>query len=402
VEDKQSSHEEEEQEEETDKKHSSDAKDKATKEVREKKDKKKDEKKDEKDESNDVEKEGSTEHKESSSHGSDRKEQEEGDSEDAEEKDEKKDSSDGSCAKLWAQCGGKGFDGRTCCEEGSVCQDKPLANLPSYRQCRKEGDEDDSEDDSTVSSAEESNADCAKLWDQCGGEGFSGPTCCEQGTACHQIENNGFPSFHQCRPSSTEDDETTSSASETKSNCSKLWDQCGGDHYDGPTCCQGDAQCEHKSIKKLASYRQCRPPPPPACEDAKEGSVCHSKVQWDINTGIWSHPHWYKGLTAQSPFKEFQEYEWMLNRKVSKCNKPCGPGTCFFVFRYEGCDAYNEWTCAEPDDSVAFNCCCNYFHNKTNTTKPENPSPALANAMKAVGSDTPSLFCTAMCMPDSY
>merc|ERR1719464_513083 len=40
------------------------------------------------------------------------------------------------CSKLWDQCGGEGYSGATCCEEGSDCLDYALENLPSYRQCR--------------------------------------------------------------------------------------------------------------------------------------------------------------------------------------------------------------------------------------------------------------------------
>jgi len=35
---------------------------------------------------------------------------------------------------------------------------------------------------------------CASIWDQCGGQGFNGPTCCSEGT-CKQISEH----FHQCQ-----------------------------------------------------------------------------------------------------------------------------------------------------------------------------------------------------------
>ena len=40
--------------------------------------------------------------------------------------------STGSCAKLWAQCGGKTFKGATCCQTGSACQ----YQNSYYSQCR--------------------------------------------------------------------------------------------------------------------------------------------------------------------------------------------------------------------------------------------------------------------------
>jgi len=35
---------------------------------------------------------------------------------------------------------------------------------------------------------------CASKWDQCGGVGYSGPTCCESGSTCR--EYNQY--FSQC------------------------------------------------------------------------------------------------------------------------------------------------------------------------------------------------------------
>jgi len=44
----------------------------------------------------------------------------------------------------------------------------------------------------TVYSSEPTNqsqGNCAAKWAQCGGIGFSGPTCCEQGTTCHEVNS---------------------------------------------------------------------------------------------------------------------------------------------------------------------------------------------------------------------
>merc|ERR1719277_161394 len=37
----------------------------------------------------------------------------------------------GQRAKLWGQCGGEGYSGPTQCEEGSICHHKPLEKLES-------------------------------------------------------------------------------------------------------------------------------------------------------------------------------------------------------------------------------------------------------------------------------
>jgi len=287
------------------------------------------------------------------------------------------------CAKLWDQCGGEEYNGPACCEAGSHCVDHPLEDLPTYRQCREQGDH--------GTSAVERK--CAKLWDQCGGQGYGGPTCCEAGAVCVRHPLTNFSSYRQCRKEGDGDSEA---------HCAKLWDQCGGEKYDGPTCCEDDNLCIEKPLDDLPSYRQCRPPPPPKCEDVVEGSLCHKKLTWDMNVGIHTHPEWYHGLTPHSGLKEFQELEFALNRNESGCNAPCAPGTCYFVFRFEGCDTINEWTCDLPDNSMSYKCCCEYFHSRVNKTRPKDPSPALANAMRAFHVKHPTLFCTAMMMPYGY
>mmetsp|Transcript_47862 Transcript_47862/g.136294 ORF Transcript_47862/g.136294 Transcript_47862/m.136294 type:complete len:379 (+) Transcript_47862:219-1355(+) len=121
-----------------------------------------------------------------------------------------------------------------------------------------------------------------------------------------------------------------------------------------------------------------------------------------MNTGIWSHPEWYPGMTSAGSFKEFQELEHQINQDVSQCPRPCAPGECHWIFRWEGCDSIDEWMCNKPDNSLAYKCCCEYFHDRVNTTKPTNPTPALSKAMGDAEGVFPILFCTAMCLPHSY
>merc|ERR1719188_21625 len=147
-------------------------------------------------------------------------------------------------------------------------------------------------------------------------------------------------------------------------SCAKLGAQCGGEGYLGPRCCDDGNECHYKYKPNNPKYRQCKLPPPSTCEDPEPGTDCYQKVMFDMHVSIHKHPDWFHGLTKDSGFKEFQEYEFMLKRRQSQCKMPCAPGTCYFVLRYEGCDTKNEWSCDEPNDSVAWKCCCDYFHNR--------------------------------------
>lgn len=304
---------------------------------------------------------------------------------------EKREDGKGKCAKLWGQCGGEGYDGPTCCEEGSTCIARALPNHPSYHQCSTE------QFGAEACSAEDDN--CASLWAQCGGEGYTGPSCCEEGTFCTHKPLPTLPSYHQCL-----DKEARANVSELASTagpCAKLWEQCGGDDFSGPTCCEAGTECTKYPLAHLPSYQQCRNKVV-ACAEPAPGSQCYQTITWDMTAGIWNQPGSYHGLTAQSSFKEFQEFEHMLNFERSQCPAPCGPGTCFFIFRFEGCDTMNEWTCGKEDDSLAYACCCKYFHNENETSKPNKPSAELARAMEAAASSAPSLFCASLCMPRTY
>lgn len=278
------------------------------------------------------------------------------------------------CSPLWGQCGGEGYDGPTCCQHGSVCESKPLPDFASYRQCRKE-------------------APCSKLWSQCGGDGYDGARCCEAGSVCVANPSPENPTYQQCRdgPAPKEEDDFDDN------NCGKLWDQCGGIGFNGSTCCKKGTECRPKPLPNYPSFYQCLKP---ACEDPAPGTACHKRVQWDMSTGIWTQPGWYRGLTAQSEFKEFQEYEHRWNEDESQCNAPCADGPCFVVFRYEGCDTMNKWTCEVDDGSLAFACCCKYFHDR----QQERPqiSADLSRSIQASHDDKPSLFCVSLCFPVGY
>merc|ERR1712232_377056 len=76
-------------------------------------------------------------------------------------------SSDSSnCNMLWAKCGGKGWNGATCCKSGSVCE----RLNPWYSQCRP--------------SPEGADSPCSALSGQCGGIGWKGASCCRGESVC--------------------------------------------------------------------------------------------------------------------------------------------------------------------------------------------------------------------------
>jgi outer membrane biosynthesis protein TonB len=78
-----------------------------------------------------------------------------------------------------------------------------------------------------------------KMWGQCGGKKWSGPTECETGSEC--VKKNEW--YSQCKPK------------KTQSGKVKLWGKCGGKKYNGPTECTEVSTC----VKKNEWYSQCKP-----------------------------------------------------------------------------------------------------------------------------------------------
>ncbi|CBN75518.1 EsV-1-166 [Ectocarpus siliculosus] len=74
----------------------------------------------------------------------------------------------------FAQCGGAGYDGSTCCTAGYECEE--MADC--YSECRPRGD------------------GCSESWGQCGGLHWEGPECCWPGAECVELSDQ----FHQCSP----------------------------------------------------------------------------------------------------------------------------------------------------------------------------------------------------------
>jgi len=57
------------------------------------------------------------------------------------------------------------------------------------------------------------------------------------------------------------------------------------------------------------------------CKTSSAGETCYTQVMWAMQRGIFSHPEWYKGLTPNSTFEDFQEV--LHESIVGDCPKPC-------------------------------------------------------------------------------
>ncbi|KAG8816279.1 hypothetical protein FRC18_001084 [Serendipita sp. 400] len=161
--------------------------------------------------------------------------------------------SSSSCAVNWAQCGGQGFTGPTCCQGGWTCT---YAN-PWFSHCllpTSTTTPTSSSSPPPVSSSSSSvntSVSCAINYAQCGGQGFTGPTCCQSGWTCTYTN----PWYSSCLlPTSTittsssyspPPASSSSSSVNTSVSCAVNYAQCGGQGFTGPTCCPSGWTCTY-------------------------------------------------------------------------------------------------------------------------------------------------------------
>lgn len=184
-----------------------------------------------------------------------------------------------------------------------------------------------------------------------------------------------------------------------KVTCSKLWGQCGGLGYTGPTCCEEDSVCTHKPLLELSSYHQCMRPGAESCGEVVPDSQCAQMIhslKWDVERT----PENFKGLWSGMDDKEYQLYAHWGIWDESHCPEPCADSTCFVALHIEGCDTLDTWYCSHDDGSLKFACCCKYFHEEKAVVQPTDVDVDMAHAIKAIASSSPSLFCTAMVQPE--
>jgi len=72
----------------------------------------------------------------------------------------------------------------------------------------------------------------------------------------------------------------------------------------------------HRHEKKSRCWKACE------CQIAPAQSHCHASVMFAMLSGVREHPEWYKGLTEESSFNDFQEYLWRWVNDT-ECVMPC-------------------------------------------------------------------------------
>lgn len=97
---------------------------------------------------------------------------------------------------------------------------------------------------------------CSPLYGQCGGNYWNGPTCCEYGSKC-QIRSEWY---HQCVYDPNPEPVPTSSSKpsptvEPKYPCANWYGQCGGIGWTGSNCCAIGSKCQ----KSNNYYSGCVP-----------------------------------------------------------------------------------------------------------------------------------------------
>ncbi|OAL02976.1 hypothetical protein IQ06DRAFT_345951 [Phaeosphaeriaceae sp. SRC1lsM3a] len=111
---------------------------------------------------------------------------------------------------------------------------------------------------------------------QCGGKTYRGPTRCVGGTVCTFVDENSY--YCLADPASTRTTPTTTSTPSAQPTIALPWDQCGGQGWTGPTTCK-DSVC----IKFDQFYSQCQPPSssaPPPKSTPKPSSSTVANPNW--------------------------------------------------------------------------------------------------------------------------
>ncbi|CAE7942256.1 unnamed protein product, partial [Symbiodinium necroappetens] len=179
------------------------------------------------------------------------------------------------CRGKYAQCGGKNYNGETCCIYGWDC----IFVNDFYSQCKPSTAP-------TTTVPVDCSAPGTELrgkFQQCGGQSWQGSRCCEAGLFCKY--DNDF--YSDCRPvegsteapttapatttasvtettsvstttlapSSTTDVGSTTAGSTSIAPCQKGYAQCGGNNHEGSTCCEAGFVCKADS----EFYSQCLP-----------------------------------------------------------------------------------------------------------------------------------------------
>merc|ERR1740121_1816300 len=116
--------------------------------------------------------------------------------------------------------------------------------------------------------------------------------------------------------------------------------------YAHPDWYSGSGLTANSSFEEFQAYvhnhnRSSCPYLPCECHTALMGEPCYETVSWNNNSGIWSNPDWYPGLSDNSSFEEFQLSAHKKN--PAECPKPCEKRMCHTAVESEPCYTKVMW-----------------------------------------------------------
>ncbi|TGJ68592.1 hypothetical protein EYR41_007635 [Orbilia oligospora] len=153
----------------------------------------------------------------------------------------------------YAQCGGINYSGGTRCEYGWEC----IRQDDYYSQCKPAATSKPLTTSTPTSTGTTStNTATVGAYAQCGGINYSGGTRCEYGWEC--IRQDDY--YSQCKPAATSvslstSTPTSSSILAVNTLIVGAYAQCGGNGYTGGTRCENGYEC----VRQDDWYSQCKP-----------------------------------------------------------------------------------------------------------------------------------------------
>lgn len=138
------------------------------------------------------------------------------------------------CSALYGQCGGIGWTGSTCCATGSSCQ---YVN-DYYYQCLTYGGNLD------CSATYGQCGGIGWIGSTCCQSDWSCQYLNDYYSQCLPPADISTPTPIEPTTSATSTSSSTSTSTSTAASaCATNWGQCGGNGWTGPTCCKGDWAC---------------------------------------------------------------------------------------------------------------------------------------------------------------
>jgi len=100
------------------------------------------------------------------------------------------------------------------------------------------------------------------------------------------------------------------------------------------------------------------------CHTSVQGDACYEKVLWAMKTGVEKHPDWYRNLSKDSSFEDFQLHLHSSARLSSVCPKPCSAPEAATSRTSEETDGFTDFNgrpaeTPEPTMEPGVPCLCN-------------------------------------------